>query len=284
MTIVAFCLLNFAFLFTPAHAAVPQVLLSSNVLPPGETLRVEVDGVSPDLKLKVFFRQKSYPCFPVGPNAQRALIGVQLGTDPGRFPLAIRPGGPEARTLMPEPAFLTISRRTYETENVDFTGEKTALMRSEKRESALIRQKAAQATSQQYWEGAFLRPVKGPVIANYGLRRLRNRGRINAGFHKGMDLKAPEGEPVVAANAGVVALAAPLKAHGKTVLINHGQGVMTIYLHMSALRVKPGQKVAKGETLGHVGSTGLSTAPHMHWQVYVHGVPVDPARWMETEF
>jgi murein DD-endopeptidase MepM/ murein hydrolase activator NlpD len=67
-------------------------------------------------------------------------------------------------------------------------------------------------------------------------------------------------------------------------MINHGQGVMTIYLHMDSIGVTVRQKVHKGQVIGKVGSTGLATAPHVHFQVFVHGVPVDPKQWMETEF
>jgi murein DD-endopeptidase MepM/ murein hydrolase activator NlpD len=111
-----------------------------------------------------------------------------------------------------------------------------------------------------------------------------HNGTIDAGFHNGVDLRAPQGTPVTAANDGVVLIAYPFKAHGKTVLINHGQGVMSIYLHMSVIGVRPGQKVKKGQMLGRVGSTGVSTAPHVHWQIFVHGVPVNPQPWLETEF
>ncbi len=105
-----------------------------------------------------------------------------------------------------------------------------------------------------------------------------------AGFHKGVDLLAPKGTPLLAANSGTVVLASNFKAHGKTVLVNHGQGVMTIYLHMDSIAVQPRQKVRKGQAMGKVGSTGLSTAPHVHYQVFVHGVPVDPAQWVHSEF
>jgi len=160
---------------------------------------------------------------------------------------------------------------------------KTTLMKAEHRESAKIHQANLYLSRDQQWEGLFMYPVEGKVIGEFGLKRMRN-GTIDAGFHKGIDLRAAKGTPVLAANAGTVVLAAHFKAHGNTVLINHGQGVMTIYLHMQSIKVKLHQKVHKGQAIGKVGSTGLSTAPHVHFQVYVHGVPVDPAPWTETEF
>jgi len=156
-------------------------------------------------------------------------------------------------------------------------------MRSEHRESTIIHQADQYLSRDQQWEGLFMYPVEGQVIGEFGLKRLRN-GTIDAGFHKGIDLRADKGTPALAANSGTVVLASNFKAHGKTVLINHGQGVMTIYLHLQSLSVKVRQKVHKGQEIGKVGSTGLATAPHVHFQVFVHGVPVDPAQWVETEF
>ena len=270
---------------SPVFAASPHVLLSTTTLLPGETLRVEVDGLLPTAKFKAHFMGKSYPFYAVGPNAKRALIGVPLGSKPGSYKVTLPKAdaqGP-ALDLPKEPFVIEITTRVYPVENVNFTPEKTALMQAEHRESVLIHKKNQFLSRDQQWEGSFMYPVEGKVIGEFGLKRIRN-GTIDAGFHKGIDLRADKGTPVLAANAGTVVLAQTLKTHGKTVLINHGQGVMTIYLHMQTLLVKDHQKVRKGQAIGKVGSTGLSTAPHVHFQVFVHGVPVDPKQWVETEF
>lgn len=275
------CSIFFVSLYSAgAEAASYRILLSSTTVRPGETLRVEIDGSLPADHLRAAFLKKSFRFFVVGPNAQRALIGVPLGSPAGTFLLRVRSKNSAADLAVEE---VLVASRTYTIENVNFSPEKTALMLSEHRESALIHKTAQIDSPEQFWEGVFSAPVKGPVIGEFGLKRVRN-GTIDAGFHKGIDLRADAGTPVLAANAGLVRIAAPLKAHGRTALIDHGQGVMTIYLHMSSLMVKPGQHVVKGQTIGKVGSTGLSTAPHVHWQVFVHSVPVDPTPWTETEF
>src|SRR5262249_39649218 len=150
---------------------------------------------------------------------------------PGSVPLEIRSTDPKAKPLLSEPEIITISSRVYVVENINLPPEKNVLVSHEHGESALIHQKAGRLTAEQDWEGAFEPPVQGAVIAPFGLHRLHN-GKEEAGYHNGIDLRAPAGEKVLAANAGVVELAAPLRAHGKTILLNHGQGVMTIYLHM----------------------------------------------------
>lgn len=277
----AICLLPFAI---PCFGAPVEVLLSSTSVLPGQTLRVEADGVSPENRLKAFFLGKAYPFFVVGPDAQRALIGVPLGKVPGTYPLRIRYAAtPRKEAEGISPMEITVATRAYQTENVSFAPAKAALMAAERKEGALIGRYKKHLSRQQWWEGAFGEPVQGPLIGEFGVKRLRNM-TIEAGFHKGVDVRAVEGTPVLAANTGVVLLAANFRAHGKTVLLNHGQGVMTIYLHMQKLGVKPGQRVGKGQAIGLVGSTGLATAPHLHWQVYVHGVPVDPKQWTDSEF
>ena len=267
----------------PAHASV-QVLFSTTSIQPGETLRIETDGIASNRRLRIFIHKSAYAFYPIGTDVQRALIGIRLDATPGKFPVHVDEQAiqaPDWQTVYQ--GTIEISSKTFPTETVNFNLEKTALFQWEHKESARIHQLLQHLTDEQAWEGMFDFPVQGPIIGEFGVHRIRN-GSIDAGFHKGVDIKAEKGTPILASSSGVVLLAAPLKAHGRTVLINHGQGVMTIYLHMNAIMVRPGQKVVKGQKIGIVGSSGLSTAPHVHWGLYVHGVPVDPKPWTETEF
>jgi murein DD-endopeptidase MepM/ murein hydrolase activator NlpD len=133
-------------------------------------------------------------------------------------------------------------------------------------------------TPQALWQGKFIVPVNGHKSTPFGIRRYRNGKK--QGIHKGIDYSAPLGAPVMAANDGVVALTAEdFKLHGKTVVINHGQGVCTLYLHLSKILVQPGQKVKKGEVIAKVGSTGVATGPHLHYACYVGDIAVNPAWW-----
>jgi murein DD-endopeptidase MepM/ murein hydrolase activator NlpD len=276
----ALCLLGSAL---PLSAA-PEILLSASSVQPGQTLRVIAEGVTSNEKTRLSFAGGFYRLFPIGPDAQRALVGVRLDAVPGPYTIKFQHFSKSLgkwETISESP--VEISSKTFTIENVNFISEKSELMRWEKKESARIRQLLAAVTGEQLWEGMFSYPVEGPIIGEFGIKRLRNN-KIPAGFHKGYDIKAKEGTPILAPAPGVVLLASSYKAHGKTVLVNHGQGVMTIYLHMKSMSVVPDQKVVKGQKLGQVGSTGLSTAPHLHWGLYVHGVAVDAKPWTETEF
>ncbi len=127
------------------------------------------------------------------------------------------------------------------------------------------------------WAGPFRLPVRGPVVSPYGVRNVYN-GRPY-GHHLGVDVRAKPGTPVRAAQHGQVVLAERLPLGGNTVILDHGAGVFSSYLHLSALAVRVGQQVRAGQVIGYVGSTGRSTAPHLHWGLRVNGIPVDPLPW-----
>lgn len=284
----AFVNLPFTFFLLPCTlvpvSASVNILLSTTTISQGQSLRIEADGVTPNEQARLSFQKGFYPFFTIGPDAQRALLGIRLDAAPGTYSFRIQHYAKRSgkwETIAE--SSIEISSHAFPVETVNFTPEKTALFKYEHQESAKIHKLLTTASPDQYWEGMFDFPVQGPIIGDFGVHRIRN-GNIDAGFHKGYDIKAKSGTPVLASAGGVVLLAQTLKAHGRTVLINHGQGVMTIYLHLKSFTVKPGQKVVRGEKIGVVGSSGLSTAPHVHWGLYIHGVPVDPKPWTETEF
>ena len=121
--------------------------------------------------------------------------------------------------------------------------------------------------------------MEGRPGSRFGLRRWINGERKNS--HTGMDIKAPEGQPVKAANSGRVALVGDFFFAGRAVFLDHGQGVYTMYFHLSKIDVEEGQKVSKGEVLGLVGMTGRATGPHLHWGARLGGARVDPASLVE---
>jgi murein DD-endopeptidase MepM/ murein hydrolase activator NlpD len=123
-------------------------------------------------------------------------------------------------------------------------------------------------------DGPFALPHDAPSWRNFGQRRLNNN--VLQSLHAGLDLRVPMGEPIRASNAGLVAMASDLYMGGKTVIIDHGLGVFSSYGHMSELRVKRGERVKKGRTIGLCGSTGRSTGPHLHWSFRILDARVDP--------
>jgi murein DD-endopeptidase MepM/ murein hydrolase activator NlpD len=125
------------------------------------------------------------------------------------------------------------------------------------------------------WSGKFLRPVDVPVSDVFGTRRTFN-GKVQS-THQGLDFAAPTGTPVLAANSGTILLAGPLYFEGNCVMIDHGQGLLTLYLHLSEVRVKAGERIARGQQIGLSGGTGRATGPHLHLAVRWQGVYLNPA-------
>jgi murein DD-endopeptidase MepM/ murein hydrolase activator NlpD len=103
-------------------------------------------------------------------------------------------------------------------------------------------------------------------------------------YHEGIDLGGITGEPVHAAAAGVVVLAETLQVRGNAVILDHGAGVLSGYYHLDRIAVQAGQRVGQGDLLGAMGATGLVTGSHLHWELRVGGVAVDPREWTEWIF
>lgn len=133
-------------------------------------------------------------------------------------------------------------------------------------------------TPEKLWDGPFAVPAPGPITGAFGDGRSYNGGPVSS-RHSGTDFAADDGSPVMAAAPGRVAFAGYLATRGISVIVDHGAGVFTGYHHMSRIDVVEGQEVAVGQTVGGVGATGLSTGPHLHWELIVGGVNVDPVLW-----
>jgi murein DD-endopeptidase MepM/ murein hydrolase activator NlpD len=140
----------------------------------------------------------------------------------------------------------------------------------------------SQYTPVLLWRERFRRPISVdyPTTSPFGQRRTYSVADIG-NFHAGQDFGAPEGALIFAPAPGVVVLAEPLAVRGNAVILDHGGGVFTGYWHMSEIKVAPGMRVETGDVLGLVGNTGLSTGSHLHWELRINGVAVDPMQFLD---
>ncbi|MEW6679649.1 MAG: M23 family metallopeptidase [bacterium] len=155
-----------------------------------------------------------------------------------------------------------------------------------KAKNKILAQALLTETKEELWRGDFIWPVKGRITGEYGERRIYKKitgGNSLSwrGIHSGIDIRQQRGAPVSSSNSGRVIIARRFSGEGNAILIDHGQGVLTFYCHLDRIDVKEGDFVQKGEIIGKVGSTGLSTAPHLHFGLYIHGTPVNPLFWVK---
>jgi murein DD-endopeptidase MepM/ murein hydrolase activator NlpD len=179
------------------------------------------------------------------------------------------PATSRARTRAPGARRLRVDSRF--TQRLD-----TAMEARVERENQLARDVGKRAqTTPPLWTFPFLRPREARVTSRFGTGRVFN-GRV-ASNHLGVDYRGAVGEPVLAANRGVVALVAEFFLAGNVVYLDHGSGLVTGYFHMSETQVAQGDTVERGQQIGLVGSTGRVTGPHLHWSARFGALTVDPA-------
>lgn len=202
------------------------------------------------------------------------LLPVPLDTKPGveRLRVSAADGKSLDRHITMFAAEYPVQRLKVEGKYVTPSAE--ALARHEA-ERARVRAVLNTVTPQRYWKLPLYRPVPGDVSSEFGLRREFN-GEKRAP-HRGLDLRGAEGASIRACAAGRVALAENHYFSGNAVYVDHGFGVVSVYMHLSAFSVLPGDFVAAGDEIGKVGMTGRVTGPHLHFGIAVLGENIDPA-------
>ena len=134
-------------------------------------------------------------------------------------------------------------------------------------------------TPKRYWNSPFISPLQNPITSEYGTARVFNDTLQS--YHSGVDFRASVGTPIVASNDGVVVIAKERYYAGGSVVIDHGEGIYSVYYHLSSIAPKVGDRLKKGEFLGLSGATGRVTGPHLHFGFMVQGIPVEPLDFMK---
>jgi murein DD-endopeptidase MepM/ murein hydrolase activator NlpD len=243
----------------------------------GQTFVVWLRATTPTT-ISLAFADRAFPVVSDGPHGW-AVIPIPTLSAAATRPLTVTAG--TAIFALPVP----VRAGVFETEAIPPSASDPILAESDKvqreyeRMTALL---AADTPSAWTPRARFRLPISpdAPRTAPFGARRTYGSS-TDVTAHTGEDFGAAAGTPVLAPASGVVVLAEQLFVRGNAVMLDHGRGVFTGYWHLQAIHVTAGERVKGGQLLGEVGSTGLSTGPHLHWEVRVGGVAVDPMQWVE---
>ncbi|MFZ0318101.1 MAG: M23 family metallopeptidase [Candidatus Sulfotelmatobacter sp.] len=219
-----------------------------------------------------------------------ALAGVSLETAPGSYPLELSGETIAGKVASAKISFTRnfgVARGKYPKIEVKLSVEgKFTEPTPEQQKQIADAQEVKKdflnrVTPDREWSGTFAAPADAAISDVFGSQRIFN-GKTSSP-HLGLDFRVPSGTPVAAMNDGTVLLARPLYFEGNFVVIDHGQGLLTLYLHLSEFKVKEGDHVKRGQEIGLSGGTGRATGPHLHVAVRWQGTYLDPARLLQLQ-
>jgi murein DD-endopeptidase MepM/ murein hydrolase activator NlpD len=252
-----------------------QCAVKPSTIPLGETVRLRCDaaangGVPASARLK----DRTVKMFKESDGTFQALMPIAEMDIPGTYSVEFLSA--DGSTI--DSAKLIIRPTIFPTQNVNLAPQIEELKSSPEERQTLATFRDT-VSSEKFWDDPLVAPVPGCMLSPFGVKRLHN-GKPTGEYHGGVDQRAPAGNPIHAAAAGEVKIAQPFTVLGGTVAIDHGQGLETMYLHMSKIAVQPGAHVNKGDVIGYIGATGRANGPHLHWLIDVNGVPVNPRQWV----
>jgi murein DD-endopeptidase MepM/ murein hydrolase activator NlpD len=272
---------------TAPHSGIselPEVTADPAPAIQGQTMVVEVRGDG-GLELGGLFLEQDLR-FIEEEGRYWALIGVEALTPPGTYPLTLQAIELDSGDRLTMTETFSVTAGDYGTYNIVVPADRQGLLEPTlaQAEREKVNAVFADISQQRLWSGTFGFPLEGELrtTAPFGQRRSYDGGPVTS-YHTGHDYGADKGTPVLAPITGTVVLAEPLQVRGQVVILDHGLGVLTGFWHLSLIDVTEGQLVGRGEVIGLVGNTGLSTGPHLHWEMRVLGVPVDPLQWTQWE-
>jgi len=244
----------------------------------GEVCPVRASGPTSFKSIYAEFQGLRFPmAFGEQKGTYEGLIGIDINTQPATYPIKIvaTDGG---NSVYLNPLSLKVEKVTFGVQKLSLPSSMVDLdaktLERVNREARRLKALFQTFRDERLWRETFIRPVEGKISGAFGLNRMIN-GKLR-GQHTGVDLRAEEGTSVLACNNGMVVLVDHLFFSGKSILLDHGWGLHSMYFHLSETLVQEGDRVNRGALLGRVGSTGRSTGPHLHWGIRMNGARVDP--------
>jgi murein DD-endopeptidase MepM/ murein hydrolase activator NlpD len=286
-------LLSYAYPFTNDFSGKIKLITSSDfkeipliklvsvggVFAQGKTAYLDFISSKSNLNISGTFQKKDFRAYPYK-KMYRAVIGFSIDKPGNKDYLMILRAKDPAGNLSVYGYGVRVAKTWFKTLNFALKPAKMKKLQPDiiEEDWKPIEAEVIKENPEKYLAGKFIRPATGRISMPFGLRE--NINGAESGRHRGMDLAAAAGSPIIASNSGIVRLARMLPAHGNVVVIDHGQGIFTYYAHMSKILVTAGEKVKKGQQIGRVGSTGVATGPHLHFSVSLHNLRVDPEQWL----
>jgi hypothetical protein len=212
------------------------------------------------------------------------IAGASLGTRSGNYPLELTGATATGKKLWFQKRILVGKGKYHSivaTVPKQYTEPNAEQLQEIDQDKALKERVFARMTQEREWVGNFRAPVKAQISDVFGTSRTFN-GRVQS-VHEGLDYAVPQGTPVTALNRGTVVLAQPLFFEGNCVVLDHGQGLLTLYMHLSKIEIKEGEHVSSGQKIGFSGGTGRATGPHLHVAVRWQGIYLDPATLLSLQ-
>jgi len=265
----------------PTAAGAPSkgvsLAVSSTTPSQGEPVTVEVVAALPADNGIVLWNGGSWPLRETAPGRYAGIVGVDLLHPPGPATLAVEAWSGGVR--ISAEARLVVTRRKFPVQEMTLPKRMTefddATLERIRTEARSLEERLARVTAPILWRTPFLPPVEEYRPENFGSRRVINGEERSP--HAAVDIRLPEGTPVRSISDGTVAFAGEQFFGGRSVVVDHGGGVFSVYYHLKEFSVSGGQRVARGETIGEVGATGRATGPHLHFGVRLPGGRVDPS-------
>lgn len=251
----------------------------------GQTLIFEAQAEY-EVALSGSLNGKALHFMPAGDGSWIALQGVHALADPGLYDLSVSVGPADGGWSYTFQQPFPVRSGGYGFDPVLYVPEETVKSDNTTPEDAQIAQLVAPATEPKRWQGPFAFPSNyftESFPSVFGTRRNYNNTGYT-GYHTGLDFYGGIGVTIVAPAPGTVVFSGLLTVRGLTTIIDHGWGVYTLYLHQSETMIEAGQQVETGDAIGLVGASGRVTGPHLHWEVQVGGVPVQPLDWVERAY
>jgi len=266
-----------------------SVIVDPLPIPQGKTAQIQVSS-SQEISLSGLLVDKELHFFPLENNSYVALQGVHALTEPGLYPIRIDALLPDGSKQSFEQMIL-IQTGYYPSEKIQ-VDPKSIDPEITKPEEDLIRSITNKATSERFWDGPFMSPAIQYESTGYFTSKFGNRRTYIGigsdleiyGFHSGLDFGGGNGLPITSPAPGIVVYTGLLDVRGNATIIDHGWGVYSGYWHQSEINVSPGDFVDTGQVIGLVGGTGRVTGAHLHWEIWVNGIQVDPLDWLEITY